>query len=196
MQFETASSPHLGPSNDVGNVMRQVLYALVPGTAASAWYFGWGVLINIVLACLFAVTLETLALKLRRRPLKPALTDYSAVVTAWLLALTLPQLSPWWLILTGVFFCDRCGQTSIRRAWIQPLQPCHGRICRIADLFSYPYDSLAYAHFPSGKPTRLYRFIDHYFEWTAARRVSHGRIHHGHTAGRRQNGITVERHAH
>ncbi len=104
MQFETASSPHLGPSNDVGNVMRQVLYALVPGTAASAWYFGWGVLINIVLACLFAIALETLALKLRRRPLKPALTDYSAVVTAWLLALTMPQLSPWWLILVGVFF--------------------------------------------------------------------------------------------
>ena len=50
MQFETASSPHLGPSNDVGKVMRQVLYALVPGTAAAAWYFGWGVLINIVLA--------------------------------------------------------------------------------------------------------------------------------------------------
>jgi electron transport complex protein RnfD len=104
MQFKTASSPHLGHDNDVGKVMRQVLYALVPGTVASSWYFGWGVLINIVLACLFAVGLEALVLKLRKRPLTPALSDYSAVVTAWLLALTLPQLSPWWLILVGVFF--------------------------------------------------------------------------------------------
>jgi electron transport complex protein RnfD len=104
MQFKTASSPHLGYDNDVGKVMRQVLYALVPGTVASGWYFGWGVFINIMLACLFAVGLEALVLKLRKRPLKPALSDYSAVVTAWLLALTLPQLSPWWLILVGVFF--------------------------------------------------------------------------------------------
>ncbi|MCK5919349.1 MAG: RnfABCDGE type electron transport complex subunit D, partial [Methylococcales bacterium] len=104
MQFKTASSPHLGHDNDVSKVMRQVLYALVPGTVASGWYFGSGVFINIILACLFALGLEALVMKLRRRPIKPALSDYSAVVTAWLLALTLPQLSPWWLILVGVFF--------------------------------------------------------------------------------------------
>jgi len=104
MQFKTVSSPHLGPSNDVGKMMRQVLYALVPGILAASWYFGWGVLINIALASLFAVGLEALTMKLRSRPIKPALSDYSAVVTAWLLALTLPQLSPWWLVLVGVFF--------------------------------------------------------------------------------------------
>jgi electron transport complex protein RnfD len=104
MQFETISSPHLEPSNTVGKMMRQVLYALVPGTLAASWYFGWGVLINIALASLFAVGLEALVMRLRNRPIKPALSDYSAVVTAWLLALTLPQLSPWWLVLVGVFF--------------------------------------------------------------------------------------------
>ncbi len=104
MQFETASSPHLEPRNDVGKLMRQVLYALLPGTVATGWYFGWGVFINIVLACLFAAGLETLVLKLRHRPVKPALSDFSAIVTAWLLALTLPQLSPWWLTLVGIFF--------------------------------------------------------------------------------------------
>ena len=105
MQFGQApSSPHLGHSDDIGKLMRQVLYALVPGTLAASWYFGWGVLINLVLACLFALGLEALVLKLRGRPLKPALTDYSAVVTAWLLALTLPQLAPWWLVFVGIFF--------------------------------------------------------------------------------------------
>jgi electron transport complex protein RnfD len=34
----------------------------------------------------------------------PFLTDLSAIVTAWLLALSLPSLAPWWLIITGTLF--------------------------------------------------------------------------------------------
>ena len=43
-------------------------------------------------------------LKIRRRSVKPFLMDYSAVVTAWLLALAIPPLAPWWLIVVGTFF--------------------------------------------------------------------------------------------
>jgi electron transport complex protein RnfD len=32
------------------------------------------------------------------------LSDGSAIVTAWLIALTFPPLSPWWLIITGTLF--------------------------------------------------------------------------------------------
>ncbi|MDX1335537.1 MAG: electron transport complex subunit RsxD [Gammaproteobacteria bacterium] len=104
MLFKTTSSPYISTAPDVSAVMRQVLYALVPGTLASIWYFGWGVLINLVLAILFAISLEAIMLKLRGRPIKPFLSDYSAVVTAWLFTLALPPLAPWWLILIGIFF--------------------------------------------------------------------------------------------
>ncbi len=104
MRFKTVTSPHNTPAHDVGRVMRSVLYALVPGTLAATWYFGWGVLINILIAVAFALAFETGMLLIRKRPLKPFLTDYSAVLTAWLLALALPPLSPWWLTAIGLFF--------------------------------------------------------------------------------------------
>jgi electron transport complex protein RnfD len=97
MRFRTVSSPHLARDRDVGQVMRTVLYALLPGIAAATWYFGWGVLFNILVATLFAVGSEAAMLALRKRPIQPFLSDYSAIVTAWLLALALPPLAPWWL---------------------------------------------------------------------------------------------------
>ena len=42
--------------------------------------------------------------KLRQRPVMPFLLDGSAVVTAWLLALSLPTLAPWWLFFLGTLF--------------------------------------------------------------------------------------------
>ena len=84
--------------------MQQVLLALLPGMLAMTYYFGWGVVINVVLAVGFALTSEALMLWLRKQPLKMFLTDNSAVVTAVLFALALPPLSPWWLIAVGVGF--------------------------------------------------------------------------------------------
>ncbi len=98
------TAPLLTLSTDVGAVMRQVLYALIPGVLAYAWYFGPGVLINIALASAMALLCEALMLSLRDKPVALHLADYSAVVTAVLLALALPPLAPWWLTGVGIFF--------------------------------------------------------------------------------------------
>jgi len=84
--------------------MGRVLLALVPGIAAYAWAFGPAVLVQIVFAALLAVSAEALLLRVRGRPLKPFLTDLSAVLTGVLLALALPPLAPWWLTAIGVLF--------------------------------------------------------------------------------------------
>lgn len=84
--------------------MLKVLIALVPGIIVYAWQFGGGVTITITLATITALVTEALMLKLRRRPIKPFLTDYSAIITAWLLALAIPPLAPWWLIVVGTAF--------------------------------------------------------------------------------------------
>lgn len=47
---------------------------------------------------------EALALALRKRPIRAGLSDFSAVVSAWLLALALPPMGDWWLIALGVGF--------------------------------------------------------------------------------------------
>ena len=104
MLFKTASSPHQSQAITVDQVMRKVLLALIPGTIAAMVFFGWGVLINIVIASVTALLCEALMLILRNRPVKPYLTDGSAIVTACLLALALPQLAPWWLTVIGTAF--------------------------------------------------------------------------------------------
>ena len=103
-QFETGGAPHFPPHATVGGVMRQVLYALLPGIAAYAWFFGYGVLVQIVLACVFAQVLEALMLKVRGKAVGPYLGDYSAIVTAVLFALCIPPLAPWWVALVGMIF--------------------------------------------------------------------------------------------
>ncbi len=85
-------------------MMFKVLLALVPGIATYAYVFGGGILVTITLATATAVISEAMMLKLRKRPIKPFIMDYSAIVTAWLLALSIPPLAPWWLIVVGTFF--------------------------------------------------------------------------------------------
>ncbi len=104
MKFKTNTSPFFGSTSNVSSVMLQVLLALIPGTLVMFYIYGWGVLINVVLAIVFAVVLETIALIMRKRPVLPFLYDLSAIVTAWLLALSLPPLIPWWILLVGIFF--------------------------------------------------------------------------------------------
>ena len=103
-RFDIGGAPHFPPHATVGGVMRQVLYALVPGIAAYAWFFGPGVLVQILLATVFALGLETLMLRARGKPVRPFLADGSAIVTAVLFALCIPPLAPWWVALVGMVF--------------------------------------------------------------------------------------------
>jgi len=104
MKFKTKTSPFYNSTSNINGVMLQVLYALMPGTIVMCVFFGWGILFNIVLAIVFALALEAIALKIRNRPVMPFLSDLSATTAAWLFALTLPPLVPWWIVFVGIFF--------------------------------------------------------------------------------------------
>lgn len=98
------TSPHTIKPVSTGGVMQQVMLATLPGLAALIYFFGWGPLINVVFAITLAVVFEAAVLILRKRPVGFYLKDYSAVVTALLLALALPPFLPWWVTLVGIFF--------------------------------------------------------------------------------------------
>ena len=104
MKFAAHTSPHGLLPNSVTRDMAMVLAALVPGTIALFWYFGWGVLINVCLAVVAALAGEALVLKLRNRRIISTLADLSAIVTAVLLAIALPPLLPWWMVVLAVLF--------------------------------------------------------------------------------------------
>lgn len=104
MQFNVSTAPYLHQSHSVSALMRQVLYALVPGILVYIVFFGWGIVINLFLTSLTALTCEAAVLWLRQRSLRPCLTDNSALVTAWLLAFALPPFAPWWIAVLGTTF--------------------------------------------------------------------------------------------
>ncbi|MDD2884726.1 MAG: RnfABCDGE type electron transport complex subunit D [Dechloromonas sp.] len=99
-----APAPFLLKDASVSQVMTQVCMALIPGIAAYSWLVGPAILIQLTIASLTALLAEALMLYLRDKPLALFLSDGSAVVTAWLIALTFPPLAPWWLVTTGTVF--------------------------------------------------------------------------------------------
>ncbi|MEI7430069.1 MAG: RnfABCDGE type electron transport complex subunit D [Betaproteobacteria bacterium] len=102
MNFTTP--PYLSQNISVQRVMVQVLIALLPGIAAYVWLAGPAILLQLALATITALLAEFFMLKLLKKPVELFLTDGSAVVTAWLIALAFPPLAPWWLIIVGVAF--------------------------------------------------------------------------------------------
>lgn len=101
MKLPQITSPHTHGQNSTGNVMLTVILATIPGVIALTHFFGVGTLYNILLASIVAVLCEAAILKLRHRPVEFYLRDYSAVVTALLLAVALPPYCPWWLVVVG-----------------------------------------------------------------------------------------------
>jgi len=97
-------SPFISKPDSVARIMLKVLLALIPGIALYVWYFGPAILVSITLASFTALGTEALMLRLRDRPVAPFLKDNSALLTAWLLALSIPPLAPWWLVVVGTAF--------------------------------------------------------------------------------------------
>jgi electron transport complex protein RnfD len=98
------NSPYFRQPASVRSVMLRVCAALLPGIAAYVWFFGGAIVIQLAIASVAALAGEAAMLAIRRRPLWLYLGDGSAVVTAWLLALSLPPLVPWWLTVVATLF--------------------------------------------------------------------------------------------
>ena len=98
-------SPFISKPDSVSAIMLKVILALIPGIALYVWYFGPAILVSITLASITALATEAAMLKIRNRPIAPFLKDNSALLTAWLVALSIPPLAPWWLVVVGTAFC-------------------------------------------------------------------------------------------
>ncbi len=138
MRFSTESSPHIALDTSVPLIMRRLLLALVPGTLALFWFFGVGVVTNVLLAVAFCVGAEAAILALRGHSLRLFLGDSSAIVTGWLLALALPPLSPWWLILVASFFAIVVAKQLYGGLGYNPFNP--AMVGYVVALISFPVD--------------------------------------------------------
>jgi len=132
------SSPYITPSASTNRLMLNVVIALIPGTLAYIWFFGVGLIVNLLFSISFALIFEVTILLLRKRPLKPYLADYSAIVTAWLFALCIPMHSPWWLIAVGIGFAMIAGKHLYGGLGFNPFNP--AMVGYVAILISFPVE--------------------------------------------------------
>lgn len=96
--------PRQTDSRSVSNLMTILIYCLCPAIVMSCWFFGIGVLLNILIATVAAIVFEALCLIFKGKDPKIQLKDMSAVVTAVLFALTIPIGTPWIYIVVGIAF--------------------------------------------------------------------------------------------
>ena len=99
-----ASSPHTTAQSSVSRIMLTVCAALAPATFYGFWLYGWPAIFLWSITLLSAMAGESFCLRLMDRRVLPALFDGSAILTGWLLALSLPPWAPWWIgVLGGLF---------------------------------------------------------------------------------------------
>lgn len=124
MALLKVTSPHAHGPAKTSWVMQQVILATLPGVLALTYFFGFGTFINIIWASLVALASEALFLKLRGRAnITFYLKDYSALVTAVLLAIALPPYAPWWLVMLGTVFAIMLAKQLYGGMGYNPFNP-------------------------------------------------------------------------
>ncbi|CAH9050069.1 Ion-translocating oxidoreductase complex subunit D [Pseudoalteromonas sp. CIP111854] len=104
MKLTMASSPHNHNHKNVSKLMLTVAACCIPGIIVQCYFFGFGVIVQLLIALVTASLSEACMLKIRNRPIWPTLSDGSAWLTAVLLAISIPPLAPWWIIVIGTLF--------------------------------------------------------------------------------------------
>ncbi len=123
--------------------MQLVMLATIPGLITLIYFFGWGVLINIIIASTTALLTEALILKARHRDWQQELKDSSALVTAVLIGLALPPLVPWWITVTAVFFAIAFAKHLYGGLGYNPFNP--AMVGYVLVLISFPVQMTAWS---------------------------------------------------
>lgn len=143
MALLNVTSPHAHTKQDTGRVMQWVLLCTLPGLATLTYFFGWGTFTNVMIAAVVAVISEALVLRLRKRPIGFYLKDCSALVTATLLALALPPLAPWWVVVVGTSFAIIIAKQLYGGLGYNPFNP--AMVGYVVLLISFPVQMTTWA---------------------------------------------------
>ncbi|TGD36734.1 electron transport complex subunit RsxD, partial [Salmonella enterica subsp. enterica serovar Poona] len=103
--------------------MSRALPAAPPGIAAQTWFFGGGPLFQLVLAAITALVAEAIVLRLRKQSVASHLQDYSALLTGLLLAVSIPPLAPWWMVVLGTGFASIIAKLLLGGLGHTPWEP-------------------------------------------------------------------------
>ena len=107
------SSPHLKQTVTVDQIMRNVVYALLPVCLFAVYAFGISVLALLLVTTLTCVLCESLFCRLAGRP--DTVNDWSITITGLLLGLTLPPGFPLWMAAVAAVVAVGLGKALLDR---------------------------------------------------------------------------------
>ncbi|WP_455204716.1 RnfABCDGE type electron transport complex subunit D [Kaarinaea lacus] len=153
--LNTTAAPHTHGRDSVSRIMLVVILSLVPATVWGVYQFGWPALNVLVLCIVSAMLAEALCLRIANKPVVLYLKDNSAILTAWLLAMTLPPWTPWWIAVFGAFFAIIVGKQIFGGIGQNVFNP--AMLARVALLVSFPVEMTFWVEplplFSQGAPT-------------------------------------------
>jgi len=106
--LEIGSSPHITDGASVDNIMRDVVFALMPVTVFAVYAFGSGA--ALVLATATASCMLCEHVLCRATGQASTVGDWSAAITGLLYGLTLPPDLPLWMVVVGGVFAIAIGK--------------------------------------------------------------------------------------
>jgi len=127
--------PHAHGGESISHTMGLVLLALIPATLFGLIQFGWPALYLFLTTLAAALLFEALGLGLAGHSLRP-LGDRSALLTGWLLAMTLPPWAPWWIGVVGAALAILVGKQVFGGLGQNLFNP--AMVARVALLIAFP----------------------------------------------------------
>ncbi|WP_295009482.1 RnfABCDGE type electron transport complex subunit D [uncultured Dechloromonas sp.] len=151
------AAPHTTTSNSPGRIMALVMLALAPATLYGFWLYGWPAFYLWLITVAAAMLGEGFCLRLMNRNAMPVLHDGSAILTGWLLAVSLPPWAPWWIGVFGGLFATTLGKQAFGGIGQNLFNP--AMVARVALLISFPVQMTAWVAplplFSAGAPGPL-----------------------------------------
>ena len=103
--------------------MLQVQIAAIPALLTHIYLFGFGIVVQWMLAVATLIVVEYVMLKMRGRPVMPFMTDMSALITVTGLVFCIPPEAPWWIIVSGSAFALIFGKHLYGGLGYNPFNP-------------------------------------------------------------------------
>ncbi|MCB1790466.1 MAG: RnfABCDGE type electron transport complex subunit D [Gammaproteobacteria bacterium] len=137
-ELTTIAGPHAHEHNHVTRIMLLVMLALAPATLFGMVLFGWPAVLLFAVTVVTAVLAEVVCLAIAGRPVKRTLFDGSALLTGWLLAMTLPPWAPWWIGVVGALLAIVVAKQVFGGIGQNLFNP--AMVARVALLISFPVE--------------------------------------------------------
>ncbi|ADC63585.1 RnfABCDGE type electron transport complex subunit D [Allochromatium vinosum] len=145
MPIETPAAqcgPFAHDTVGIPRTMGLVMLALVPATLFGLWQFGWPAIWLFLATLAGALLAEILSLWFAGKPIRPDLSDGTALLTGWLLAMTLPPWAPWWIGVVGALLAIVVAKQVFGGVGQNLFNP--AMVARVALLIAFPLEMTSF----------------------------------------------------